>query len=347
MRATSRPSWAVRSFRVAAAVVLSLSAIAVAALAIPLADYRATSSQAPAGALTAVVLRTTDIPSAASLAVRWDDGQTAVVRAAGLVTAVFAADGERIECGDRVVEIDGAPLVAYCAPRPLWREVGGSTVGADAEEVAEFLRASGDLDGSGSPEPAALTSAIRSFQRGAGQAVTGTIAPGDMVWIGSPVEPTVDIHVGDSVIDGDLALRVPPAVVSARLDPARPADGVDDSVFTLDDSDVPFDLDDGGNVVDVAALSAEVAAISSFEGDPPPVLTGSIRLAQPREVASLPATSIVSGSSGVCVHIVADDGGAEPVAVEVVGSSVGIVLVTGPLTPGSQVTSAPDRSIGC
>ena len=65
-----------------------------------------------------------------------------------------------------VVQIDGRWVLAYCGPRPLWRDVEAATVGGDRDEVVAFLVATGYLHPTGdTATKAEVTKAIRALCR--------------------------------------------------------------------------------------------------------------------------------------------------------------------------------------
>lgn len=79
----------------------------------------------------------------------------------GRVTAVWVSSGSVVKAGDRIVEIEGRPMVAVEGDRPFWRDLAEGDGGPDVESLQEILEASGylsfDPDGTfGSETKAAL-----------------------------------------------------------------------------------------------------------------------------------------------------------------------------------------------
>lgn len=332
------------------AVVLSAAALGFSVLALPLARYEPRVAPTPADESVVVIERSSDLPMAATLQLEWSPSRVLRTVGQGLVTGVHWQSGRPIRCGDPVLEVAGKPVVAYCGPRPLWREVAGTTSGADREEVVAFLRDLGRIAGiRGKPTSAEFTEAVRRWQRDLGIERTGVLRPQDLVWIGAPITPSAaTVGVGEPLPTDGAVFEVAPMVTSAVVVDYETSASPPARSFSLDGDDKQLELGSSGAVEDLPKLTASIVELGLTAAGFPTHATGTTRLRTPANFLTVPATSLVADSTTSCVITV---GGSDTtgiaVEVEPVMSLVGVVFVSGALESGTRVLVNPDRSRGC
>lgn len=332
-------------------VALSLCAVAVAlsVLILPLPGYRAPEPPTSQVVSVEVVERSTDLPVAATLQLGWSPSRVLRSGGEGLITDMFWEQGRPIRCGDRIMEVVGVGVVAYCGARPLWREVTPTTQGSDRDDVVAFLRDLGRFAGtSGSPTNARFRVEVRRWQDDRGLAVTGALRPQDLIWTAGPVMPSrALVSVGDRLELGQPVFEIAPTLTAAAVADLDPSPS-GPREFVLDGDDRGVGVRSDGTVEDLTRLANRIVDLGLMGEDPPTTVTGTVRLRTPADFVTVPATSLVADSGAVCVIVVDDqDGGEKAVVVEPVLSLVGVVFVAGPLAGGMTVLVDPDRARGC
>jgi len=332
-------------------VALSSAALGFAAWALPLSQYRPRASTIARSDAVAVTERANDLASPATVSLQWSRQRTLFVSGGGgLVTRVFVNPGRMLQCGAEVIEVDGVAKRAYCAIRPMWQQIDASSVGVAAEEFAVFLRSIGFLgDVDGSPAGAELAAGIRKWQTASSQPVTGIVAPDDVIWIGSgPVTPTsVTVGAGEALGERGAVALVAPELVSASVNDTALKMDNSQRVVGVDGSAIQVSVSANGTIADLDSLMSALEEAGAIADTPPQTMAGLTRLAAPRMLATVPATSVVSGPSGVCVRIVRSSGSPVAVSVQPVGASTGVIFVSGEVQAGDLVVVNPDRSAGC
>jgi peptidoglycan hydrolase-like protein with peptidoglycan-binding domain len=107
--------------------------------------------------------------------------------ASGMITAL-PASGVVVGTGERVYEVEGAPVVLFRGERPFWRELSiGAADGEDVRQLEQNLSDLGLLDGGVDARFDRRTSAaVREWQRSLGLAPSGAFSPGTVVVAASP-----------------------------------------------------------------------------------------------------------------------------------------------------------------
>jgi hypothetical protein len=322
----------------------AVAAAATVAIAVPRSTYPSPNAGEPIAPTVSVTARTDDLAAAAMLSLDWSPGrQIRLPDVAGTVTAVQASPANGIECGAPLLQIDGRNLVGYCAAAPLYRTIEPGLDGDDVDQFVDFL-VSVELLSTTDPDPHELAAGIDRLRSTIGLDDSGQLAPSDTVWVGpSAPASSIELVVGDVVSGREVVATVDPRLVAARL-PEPPPSAAPWS-FGLDRSSERHRLGSDGAVIELDALADEVLELAAA-GDLPTSAAGSIRLDEPIEVIGVPASAIVSTSTGTCVLAV-DGRSASAVEVDVVGASVGVALVAGPLQPGQHVQSRPAADVRC
>ncbi|WP_425955269.1 peptidoglycan-binding domain-containing protein [Xylanimonas sp. McL0601] len=293
--------------------------------------------------------------AAATAALTWSDG--VAVRApswSGLVVSVEVGAGDVLVTGTPVAVVDTVTRIAVATPTPFSRVLAVGDRGGDVVMLRTALRALGFADvGEGNVFDGRLRAGVRALCGRLGCSPTTSVF--DPSWV--VFLPQETVTVGSVSIDvgtpapgtGDVILTAAATLASARVatDPdagtQAPSSG-QGYVFSYAALDLPLDADftippgaDGSGLAGLAAsLTPGTASVD-----------GAIQLADPVQVTSVPATSLVTGASGrVCVYPFDDaragtgaEPGWPPLPVTVVGGSPGMTYVE-PITAG-QVLANP------
>lgn len=194
-------------------------------------------------------------------ALRYAGSRVVIYASGGIVTRV-PDEGAELARGDRLVEIDGAPVFVFYGERPMWRPLGlmpdGSGVeGPDVEQLELNLEALGYPTGS-APDRVFdddTVRALKEWQADAGLEENGALELGRIVYVAGP------IRVGRSLVElgSVLAPGVPIVEVSDTTQEVRlelPVDrrdrisvGESVGVRLPDDVTAPGTVHDIGTVV--------------------------------------------------------------------------------------------------
>lgn len=168
-------------------------------------------------------------------------------KATGTVTALVS-EGDVIEQGDVIYELDGEPVVALYGATPAYR-----TLREDIEEDTDVQQLEAALLSLGYDPSEAMTidgdftsyteTLVQLWQEDLGADVDGVVGLGEVVFIAGPaVVTSVEVGIGDSVnagqplisvsateLEGDDVAQLESALADLGYDP-----GAVDSVFTLE-----------------------------------------------------------------------------------------------------------------
>lgn len=318
-----RPQWpqglaAVVAVGALAPAVLGLAWVVSQSVSSPL---RADAPPEPLVVPVAAVAR--DQPVSVLLTVEHSAPFQAVVAGGGVVTDLHVGAGDEVEPGDRLVSIDDQVRVAFTAPAPLWRDIGLGAEGEDVDRVRDFLAA---LDLPAGTVPGRATAATvegirqlnQSLGRGSGDRV---LRRETLLWIGPGPMPVsrVLVEVGDVVAAGQAVLEGPSRPAAVTVETAQPHRWPEaELVLRVGDVEVPFDPQTG-RVDDPESVAAIAEILGGDEGG------GTVRLAAPEEVGTLPASAVVTDAAGrTCVF---ESVSAPPTPIEVAGGSLSMVEV--------------------
>jgi hypothetical protein len=295
----------------------------------------------------------------------YGDAREITLSAQGTLTALPAL-GSVIDRGDMVVEVDGRPVPLLIGVRPFWRTLdAGVTDGPDILQLEENLVALGyatpaaltvDQDWT-----AATTAAVKDWQDALGRDRTGTVAPGDLVFlpravrvadwptpVGGPAGGGVLSVTGTTpVVDVDLdatfqtLVRAGQAVEIVLPDSSTTA-GTIDSVGTAATAGEDADGDGAPDSYTVAVRVALDDPAAAGRLDSAPVTVRVVTRAA-EGVLAVPVGALLAvsgrggGDSGYVVEVVGADGRARRVPVEAGAFADGWVEVTGELEEGDEV----------
>lgn len=332
------------------ALVLLVGAVALAVVAFPLVRYSDRTDGAGRLALldatVSALLRPAQFDTSVTAQLAWSGSVKVWSRASGLVTALDLHAGVPVPCNVPIVELDGRPVVSYCGPRPLSSEVTPWTRGRDTDEFFGWLRELGFFAEVDDPSASQRRDAIEFWRAGVGLERRQSVDPAELVWLpaGQVVPDEIAVQVGQHVGAGELLFSTAEQLLDASVnlaDVVLPPDGA--LVFALDRAS-PLPVGRDGHIAELAEMQQQLRAREP--DDPTPLsVAASVRLAEPIEVVSLPASTLFSDSISACVAVT-DGVTTTAVPVAVISSSAGTVLVDGPVA-GLQVLVDPDRSLPC
>ena len=184
---------------------------------------------------------------------------------AGLVTKVSVAAAATITNGMPLMVVAGAPVLAYRADAPLYRDLALGATGADVQELGVWLHGLGLLvsAANGSKYTATFAAAVTKLEKKYGLSPEGIMRVSLLAWVPAQTNTadTVKVRLGDTVAVGDVLVEgasAPTAIAIALsgVTAARP--------------NVPpgaLRLTAGANHIDVESLNltaAERAKVATF-----------------------------------------------------------------------------------
>jgi hypothetical protein len=239
---------------------------------------------------TAAVIRT-DLSTTTQLSGTLTYARTYAVspQLAGTITAL-PAPGRVIRRGQRLYEVDGAPVFLFYGQRPAWRGFTvAMTEGADVRQLQRNLLALGfgaglTVDGC---YDWATEQAVYAWQRRTHQPMTGIVDLGrvvfepdalriasDRVTVGAPASPGQPVLTGTST---QPIVRLPVPVTQAYL--VHRGDRVTVTV--------PSGSIITGRVSGVSAVASFTSGDQAGNGSPQPSVLADVRLARPAAAADL------------------------------------------------------------
>lgn len=248
-------------------------------------------------------------------------GGYAVVNSDDGIYTLLPVAGQVIVRGQVCYEVDGRPVIAFYGARPAWRQLAlGVPDGADVRQLKENLVALGFAHASlpiNDHFDAATAAAVRRWQAGLGVPVTGTVGPGDAVYLPGPLrvtdvqaDPGTPARSGSTLLHGTGTDRV----VDLSLPVAQ------QYLIKVGDA-VTVTLPDGrtttpGTVVAVSSVaSADSAGGSNQNGSPPPsagqspggngsplFVTATVRLADPAATGNVDQAPVTVNVTDQSVH---------------------------------------------
>ncbi|HKE98835.1 MAG TPA: peptidoglycan-binding domain-containing protein [Actinomycetes bacterium] len=200
----------------------------------------------------------------------YDDTRQLVGQAQGTVTAI-APEGQTVARGDVLYKVDSRPVVLLYGARPAWRALSsGVDAGDDVRQLEISLRKLGyDPDGDMTVDrefDSATGNAVKRWQDDLGVEQTGTVAPGDVVFLPGAVRVGEhSVEIGDQVHSGAEVLQVSATtrVVTFEI-------GADEQDLVADGDAVQVALPGGttlkGTISEVGKVATTSASDSSETG---------------------------------------------------------------------------------
>ncbi len=149
-------------------------------------------------------------------AAQWTAVPQGVNQAVGVVTEVFAKNGEEVTSGQKVYGVDLRPVSVAQGKIPAFRDLDYRTSGADVKQLQDMLAQlelySGQVDGVWRPS---VTAAVRSWQKSLGVKQTGAVSKGDLIFLPDlPARISLDqekLRPGTTLAGGEEAILVLPS----------------------------------------------------------------------------------------------------------------------------------------
>lgn len=256
-----------------------------------------------------------------SLKTEYADALAPTTQASGTITALPIAAGGEVSGGETVMAVDAQHVIAYASPAPLYRDVTRRSVGGDVATAQQVLIDLGHLDGEADGVAGYLTDrAIKAFNQAHGYGKDNPVlSRAALVWIGpGPVTVAqMQVGLGDTLSPGTELFTTTASL--ARIAVTETASLPRDAEVELEVMGVtaPYEVGSGA-VTDPDAVAAIAEAIgSAAEG------VGTIRLATPITVGTVPASAVVSDEVGrTCMF---PDVTGAAIVVEPVGGTLGTV----------------------
>ncbi|GEM_PF-5624597 len=265
--------------------------------------------------------------------VSWVPASTQVVRtqATGTITQLSLTVGAPLTSGDTVMSVDGAPVVAYVAPAPLYRDIGAGMSGDDVTTAQRLLVTEGYLSRADGKVGQATTRAILEFNKAHGRGDSSTLTVSSLQWVpeGSGAPQEVHVHVGD--------------VIGPQGDLYTTATSGDQIVVTTTAADTDRTLTVGGAKVPLPAtvthitVPTDVTAVrEAMAGEP--TATATVAATVARQVGTVPASAVVIDDDGTACFFPGVDG--NPIQIAAEQGSFGLVDVD-PELVGTPVLADP------
>ena len=211
----------------------------------------------------------------------------------GIVTAL-PAEGQTVERGQSLYEVDGKPVILLIGARPMWRPVDETVSdGPDVRQLEENLVALGYGGGFKVDDRFTVDTAVavKKWQRARGVEETGRIDAGDVSFQPSALRVTSQVGKVGSRAEGELLKVTSTArAVTVDLDAGR------QQLVKVGDA-VEVELPDGSMIAGTVASVGAVATSSDNGSDAPgsgesdPTVPVSVTLAStPQGLDSAPVT---------------------------------------------------------
>lgn len=139
----------------------------------------------------------------------WSKAATLLQQGEGTVTTIDVAPGAEVVNGSRIFSVGLKPVVAFEGEVPSFRTLTLGIKGPDVLQLTKGLVALRKLKKGRDAFDETVASAVRSWQKQLGVEQTGSVEPGDVVFVPSlprRVRLADDVKIGASIAAGDKAL---------------------------------------------------------------------------------------------------------------------------------------------
>jgi len=289
-------------------------------------------------------------------------GDTSDVTLAGGVITGLPAVGTVVGRGQTLAEVDGHPVPLLLGERPLWRTLGpGVEDGPDVTQLEYNLVALGIVTTDeltvDDEWTSATTDAVEEWQEAIGRPETGSVAPGEAVFLpaevrvvahptpiggqaggpavtvsGTAREVTVELEAGRrSLVEAGQAVDI--ELPDGTTTPGKVATvGTVATVATAEDG-TPGDSSDA--TIDVTVTLDDPAQGAAYDESP---VTVSVVTSAATGVLAVPVDALLAlAEGGYAVEVVTGPGRSDLVAVELGAFADGWVEVTGEVAEGDEV----------
>ena len=283
-----------------------------------------------------------------TLHVTMSDKRQLISNTTGTVTGDYSSSG--LVSGKAAMKVDGRRIVALHTAQAMYRDLGLNDVGDDAQALNNELSRLGYQVTAGSNRITAATiSGWRRLMAAIGNPGDDDgIHLSDILWI-----PEQNISVshwqaqdGASIVQGAVIADVPGTIVKLTVSNGKATDT--DRILRVLGHETT--LPAGATSIDDAAFCATIASSEQWhamDDSRQGGLDATLRLAKPIRVLRVPAAAVfgMSGNEGCVVAFPSAAGDrAKTVPVRIVGSSLGVSLVTA--ADGSSLAAVKSVMLG-
>ncbi len=290
MRPDSRTGWTL----VALLALPLLAGVTLAAIALSESPLESAAQEEPLMGTVELAARTDATSTTVAVVVPQDF--PVVSESAGVITNLAIAPGQAIEDGSVAMSVSGRPIVAFVADAPLFRDITTGTKGKDVKAAEAFLSRLGYLKHADRTADSHTAAAIKEFNRDHGHRADGsTLRVAALLWIpaGASAPTAVTARVGEHIGSGSEVFRTVSGESSVSVTAAPvPAD----RVLTVAGRSATLRAGES-TIVDHDDVAMIEAAMSG-QG----TATGSLTLAQPRTVGTIPAVAVITDANGATCY---------------------------------------------
>lgn len=280
-------------------------------------------------------------------ALRWGEAESLFSpQWSGLVTSVSARPGDSVTTGTPVAAIDGITRTAAATSGPFWRSLRRGDTGADVSMLQELIGrlGYGNVPASGTFD-VATERLVRAWASDIGAGSDeGTFDAAWVIWL---PKPTLEVATLEVIVGSPAP--APGAPVAIGRVPLLEA-------VLLTNEDAPLEIPELGDWhASVAGIAVALAAdqptriaaqdLSRLEAliDPETTSVPVVLKAPQRSVVIVPATAVMTNTSGdLCVWVDAS-GAFAAEAVTLAGGSFNTAEIAAGLEPGVMVLANPGR----
>jgi peptidoglycan hydrolase-like protein with peptidoglycan-binding domain len=254
------------------------------------------SASPEAPVIMTIESRERDDRTATSVTVEQPTSFAVTTQSTGIITALHIVPGQPVQAGEPALEVSGAPVLAYTAAAPLFRDIEPGATGPDVTTAQNLLVDLGYLrvvDGKAGP---ATARAIKKFNTDHGYgSLQDRLTPSQLLWV--PEDGTVPaelaVRVGATIDSGDelYTTAAAPAIITVSTKPV-------DADRTLDVAGANAPLPAGSTSITDPALVQSLVTALAGETTGVAYLT----LTTPRTVGTVPASAVVTDESGITCY---------------------------------------------
>lgn len=271
----------------------------------------------------------------------------------GLVTGVFISEGNEVNSGYPIMQIDGVNVVAVTSENSFYRDLTIGSVGDDVLALQEFLQSLGLYSGATDGEFGAITAAaVKAFQESIGaRGGDGVFRPGYVVRM--PSDRMVPTEV---LIAQDQAIAPGTAILKSLAMDGAPAlqsvVQVPDGDYSITVSGATFRArsSDGEwitQIDDATTFLTEALSPDSVETTGLHALQGTALQTQATPALSIPPAALIMGEQGAYCVAVPGLSGSTIVRVQLIGADISgaaLVHANQHLAPDDTVELRPGRN---
>lgn len=255
-----------------------------------------------------------------SVAATWGSRVVASNASVGVVTSVNVRQGDTVTSGDSLYSVNLRPTVVALGRVPAFRPLSLEDRGRDVSQLQHLLTSLGLF--SGEPDGvfgAGTEGAVTRWQRSLGIARTGSVEPGDIVFVPElPLRVLLDttvIAVGGSVVGGEPAIKTLAAAPTFQMSVTDSQDVLigDRTRIIIDGHDrtrwtarvaARRAGDEGGSLLTLSAPDGGAACRAACDVLPvgrQTLLSSQVIVVPPTEGLVLPSAAVASRADGTLV----------------------------------------------